>query len=161
MLKKVLATVAGAVLALSIGAASAYFTTQVQVPDNYIKLKKVAISAEPTSAAVYVDSLAPGQTAIRPLWIANDGSLPVDVRVTAFKKAGYTALYESLTCKVLRGDLELYNGPVSALRTTPFRLDSGAREDLRLEVGLPSSVDNALAEDYVKLSFNIDAEQAH
>jgi predicted ribosomally synthesized peptide with SipW-like signal peptide len=162
MLKKVLAAAAGAVLAMSIGAASAYFTTQIQVPDNYIQAgKKISVSTEPTSSAIYVDDLVPGAAAVRPLRLENDGDTPVDVRMSVSKKAGYTDFYESLTCKVSHGDLVLYRGPLAALRTAPLRLAARAQEDLKVEVGFNPAGHNYLPEHYVKLSFVIDAEQAH
>lgn len=161
MLKKIVTTVTGALLALSVGAAGAYFTAQAQVPDSVIKAGSVAISAEPTSAALSVDSLAPGTTAIRPLTVLNDGTLPVDVTATASKKAGITEFYEALTCRVTCGGTELYSGPMASMRTTPIRLAPAARGELRFEVGLPADAGNSLAEDYVKMSVYIDAEQAH
>lgn len=161
MLKRVVMTLFGAMLALSVGAAGAYFTSQIQVPDSVIKAGSVAISAEPTSAALSIDALAPGTTATKPMTIVNDGALAADIIVTASKKAGITDFYEALTCRATCGGVELYNGPLSALRTTPLRLAPGARGELRFEVGLPADAGNDLAEDYVKLSLYVDAEQAH
>ena len=59
MIRKLLTTLTGALLALSLGAAGAYFTAQLQVPDSVIRGGTVAISAEPTSAPLSIDSLAP------------------------------------------------------------------------------------------------------
>jgi hypothetical protein len=66
-----------------------------------------------------------------------------------------------LTARVSCNGTELYNGPLSALKTTPLRLAAGARGDLRFEVGLPAEAPNTLAEDSAKVSLYIDAEQAH
>jgi hypothetical protein len=161
MLKRVGTTVAGALLALSIGAAGAYFTAQVQVPDSLIKAGTVAVSTEPTSAPLSIDSMAPGATSIRSMAVLNDGSLATDVTVTASKKAGITEFYEALTCRVTCGGVELYDGKLSAMRTNPLRLAPSARADMRFEVGLPADAGNSVAEDYVKLSLYVDAEQAH
>lgn len=161
MFRTLLTTAAGALLALSIGAASAYFTAQVQVPDSLIKGGSVAVSAEPTSAPLSIDSLAPGAAAQRPMTVVNDGSLPADIVVTASKKAGITEFYEALTCKATCGGVELYDGKLSAMRTSALRLAPGARAEMRFDVGLPSDAGNALAADYVKLSLYVDAEQAH
>lgn len=161
MFRKVLTMALGAALALSLGAATAYFTAQVQVPDSLIRAGEVAVSAEPTSAPLSIDALAPGTTAVRPMTIVNDGSLPTDVVVTAVKKAGITEFYESLTCRVTCEGTELYSGPMTSLRTAALRLAPGARSDLKFEVALPADVDNSVSEDYVRLSLYIDAEQAH
>ncbi len=161
MFKKIAMAATGALLALSVGAASAYFTAQVQVPDSVIRAGKVAISAEPTAAALSIEALAPGTSAVRTLTVMNDGSLPADVVVTPSKKAGITEFYQALTCRVTCNGTELYNGDLSAMRTAPVRLAPGARGELHFEVGLPSSAGNTLAEDYVRLSLYVDAEQVH
>lgn len=161
MLKRLMLTVSGAVLALSVGAAGAYFTAQVQVADSIIRAGTVAVSTEPTVAPLSVDSLAPGSAAVRPLTIVNDGTLPVDVVVTASKKAGITEFYESLTCRATCGGTQVYDGPLAQMRTAALRLSPGARGEMRFEVGLPADAGNALADDYVKLSLYVDAEQAH
>jgi len=161
MIKKLLASVLGAVLAVSIGAAGAYFTAQVQVPDSLIRAGEVAISTEPTSAPLSIDSLAPGTSAVRPLTIVNSGSLPTDVVVTSSKKAGITDFYESLTCTATCGGVQLYSGPFAAMRTSALRLTPGARSEIRFEVGMPAGAGNDLSEDYVKVSLYVDAEQAH
>jgi hypothetical protein len=161
MIRKLLATVLGACLALSIGAVSAYFTAQVQVPDSIIKAGSVAISTEPTSAPLSMDALAPGMSTVRPLTVLNSGSLPADITVTASKKAGITDFYESLACTATCGGAQLYSGTLMGLRTAPLRLSPGARSELKFEVGLPAEAGNAFVDDYVKLSLYVDAEQAH
>ncbi len=161
MFRKILYAMLGALAAVSIGAAGAYFTTQVQVPDSIIRAGHVAISTEPTSAPLSLDTLAPGTTSIRSLSVQNTGSLPVDIIVTAAKKAGITDFYNALTCRVSTGEAQLYDGPLSAMQTTPIRLNAGTRGDLRFEVGLPATAGNDLANDYAKVSLYIDAEQSH
>ena len=161
MFKTLVYAMLGAVAALSIGAASAYFTTQVQVPDSVIKSGTVAISTEPTSAPLSLDSLAPGTTSIRSLSVLNSGSLPVDIIVTAAKKAGITDFYNALTCRVSAQDALLYDGPLAALQSAPLRLPAATREELRFEVGLPAEASNDLAGDYAKVSLYLDAEQSH
>lgn len=161
MIKKLFVSATGAVLALSIGAAGAYFTAQVQVPDSIIRAGSVAISTEPTSAPLSIDSLAPGTSSVRPLTVVNTGSLPADIVVTASKKAGITDFYESLTCTATVGDVRLYSGSLNALRTAGLRLAPGARGELRFEVGMPADAGNAFTGDYAKVSLYVDAEQAH
>jgi len=161
MFKRALFSVVGALLALSIGAAGAYFTAQIQVADSMIRAGSVAISSVPTSAPLSVNALAPGETAVRPLSIVNDGALAADVVVTAKKSSGITDFYNALTVRVSDNDVELYNGPLSDLKSAPLRLAPGARGDLRFEIGLPADSANALASDYAKVSLYIDAEQAH
>jgi hypothetical protein len=55
----------------------------------------------------------------------------------------------------------VYEGPLSALRTTPLALGVGARAQLLVSVGIPASAGNELAGDYTKVSLYIDAEQVH
>jgi hypothetical protein len=93
--------------------------------------------------------------------VINDGTLPSDIVVTPSKKAGITAFYEALTCKATCGNTELYNGTLSGMKTAALRLEPGARAEMRFEVGLPATAGNDLANDYVKLSLYVDAEQAH
>ena len=161
MIRHALIAAVGAVLALSVGAAGAYFTAQIQVPDSVIKGGRVELSAEPTSAPLAIDSLAPGTVAVRPFTVVNDGTLPADVVVSAAKKAGITAFYDALTCKVTCGGIELYSGTLAGLRTAGLRLAPGARGDMRFEIGLPADAGNDLADDYAKVSLYVDAEQAH
>lgn len=161
MFKRILFSVVGAIAALSIGAAGAYFTAQVQVADSIIKAGTVAISAVPTTAPLAIDALAPGETAARPLAVVNDGTLPADLVVSAEKKAGTTEFFNALNTRVSCNGAELYNGTLSAMQTTPVRLAPGARSDLRFEVSLPATATNTLASDYTKVSLYIDAEQAH
>ena len=161
MLKRVLFSIVGAITALSIGAAGAYFTSQVQVSDSIIRAGAVAVSTVPTTAPLSIDALAPGQTAVRPLAIINDGSLPSDVVVSAKKVSGITDFFNALTVRVSCNDTELYNGVLSGLKSQPLRLAPGARGELRFEVSLPAESPNTLASDYAKVSLYIDAEQAH
>jgi predicted ribosomally synthesized peptide with SipW-like signal peptide len=160
MFRRVLGAALGAVLALSIGAATAYFTAQVQVADSIIRSGTVAVSTEPTTAPLSMDSLAPGSVGVRSMAVTNTGSLASDVIVTASKKAGITEFYEALTCRATCGGVELYSGKLSGLRTAPLRIEPGARADLVFEIGLPAASGNTLAGDYVKLSLYVDAEQA-
>lgn len=161
MFKRIALTATGALLALSVGAAGAYFTAQVQVADSVIRAGTVAVSAEPTTAPLSIESLAPGSVVARPMTVINDGSLPVDVIVTASKKAGITAFHDALTCRVVCAGTELYNGSFAAMRTAPLRLAPGARGEMRFEVGLPSSAANSLSGSYTKVSLYVDAEQVH
>lgn len=161
MLKRALFSVVGVIMALAIGAAGAYFTAQVQVADSIIKAGDVAISTVPTTAPLSIDALAPGETAARPMAVVNDGTLPADIVVTAQKKAGTTAFFDALTTRVSCNGIELYNGPLSAMKTAPLRLAPGARGDLRFEVGLSADASDTLAATYTKVSLNVDAEQAH
>jgi len=150
-----------AALALLLGTAGAYFTGETMVQDNVISAGSVAVSAEPTAAALSIDALAPGQTVTRPLAVANCGTLPCTVVVTGAKKAGITAFYEALECTVTHEGSVVYGGPVTGLRTLPVNIDVGGREELRFTVSLPADVGNDLAGDYVKLTLYVGAEQVH
>lgn len=144
---------------LMVGAAGAYFTAQAQVPDNVIKAGSLSVSTEPTSAAISIDSLAPGAVAVRPVSVVNDGVLPERFVVTAAKKAGITEFYDALTCRVTSDGTVLYDGALSALRTVPVMLAPASRAQLDFAVGLPATAGNELAGDYAKLTLYVDAEQ--
>lgn len=161
MFKRVLFGIVGACAAIAIGAAGAYFTSQVQVADSVIKAGSVAISTLPTSAPLAIGALAPGTTETRPMSVINDGTLPVDVVVTASKKAGITEFYDALKCRVSCAGAPVYDGPLADLSSAPLRLAPGARGELRFEISLPATATNSLAEDYARVSLYVDAEQAH
>ena len=151
-----------AALALAgIGQAGAYFTDQVSVADNVITAGALEISCEPTSSALSIPTITPGSAVDRTLTVANDGSLPADIVVTGAKKAGFTAFYEALTCRVLRGDTVLYEGGLSALRTAATPIPAGGSADLAFEIGLPDDAGNDIQGDYVRLTLYVDAEQTH
>ncbi len=160
-MRRILYLLVGACLALGVGLAGAYFTSRAEVPDSTIRAGSVKVSAEPTSAALSIDALAPGVAVARPLVVVNDGNLPVNVVVTAAKKSGITDFYNALTCTATIDGAPLYEGPLSALRTAPLAIPSGGRAQLQFAVGLPESVGNDLASGYAKLSLYVDAEQVH
>ncbi|PKQ37505.1 MAG: hypothetical protein CVT59_07770 [Actinobacteria bacterium HGW-Actinobacteria-1] len=143
------------------GSAGAYFTGQAEVSDNIIRAGGVSLSCEPTSAAICVDSIAPGTVSERSLTVVNTGALPASFVVTGAKKAGITDFYNALTCQVAADGAVVYDGPLNALRTAPFELAAGARARLTFGLGLPASAGNDLSGDYVKMSFYVDAEQVH
>ncbi len=161
MIKRALFTLVGALTALAVGAASAYFTAQVQVPGSMIRAGSVAMSTLPTSAPLAIDALAPGTSVDRPMSVVNDGSLASDIIVTAKKSSGITDFYNSLTCTVTCGETPLYAGPFSAMQTLPLRLAPGSRGELHFEVGMPNDASNTLASSYTKVALYVDAEQAH
>lgn len=160
-MKRILYSLVGAVVALTVGFAGAYFTARVEVADSMIRGGTVSVSAEPTSAALSIDSLAPGATSTKPLVVRNGGNLPVNVVVTAAKKAGITDFYDALTCRVISDGALLYEGPMSTLKTAPLGLLGGSSAQLQFAVGLPEAAGNDLAGDYAKVSVYVDAEQAH
>lgn len=161
MFRKILVAALGGALALSLGAAGAYFTAQVQVPENIVRAGNVGVSTEPTSAALSIDALAPGTTALRSVTVVNSGALPADMVLTVTKRAGITAFYNALTCKVTCQGTTIYEGLLSEMRTSPVRLSPGARGEMQFEVGLPASAGNSMANNYVKMSLHVDAMQAH
>ncbi|MCL4079255.1 CalY family protein [Coriobacteriia bacterium Es71-Z0120] len=144
-----------------LGGAGAFFTGRAEVPENVIRAGAVAVSAEPTSAALSIDALAPGGSCERVVTVANTGSLPSTVVVTGAKKAGITDFYNALTCEVTADGVPVYSGPLAELRTVPFEIAPGARARMTFAVGLPASAGNDLAGDYVKLTLYFDAEQVH
>jgi hypothetical protein len=160
-MKRIVLFVLSSFAVLTIGAAGAYFTGQAQVPENMIRAGAVAVSTEPTSAAISMDALAPGVTTTKPLTVVNTGDLPVDVVVTAAKKAGITEFYNALTCRVVSDGNAVYEGPLSTLRTSPIPLAAGARTQVQFSMSIPAAAGNELAGDYVKLTLHADAEQAH
>jgi hypothetical protein len=156
---KVLLVIGALTASLMLGAAGAYFTGQAQVPDSVIRAGSVAISTEPTSAALSIDALAPGVTATKPLTVVNTGDLPVSYVVTAAKKAGITEFFDALTVRVVADGAAVYEGPLATMRTTPLALGAGSRTQLQFSVGIPAAAGNELAGDYAKVTLYVDAEQ--
>ena len=160
-MKRIVLFVVSCFAILTIGAAGAYFTGEAQVPENMIRAGSVQVSTEPTSAAISMDALAPGVTITKPVTVVNTGDLPVNVVVTASKKAGITDFWEALTCKVVSDGNSIYDGPLSTMRTAPLALAAGARSQVQFSVALPPEAGNEFANDYVKLTLYADAEQVH
>ncbi|KAF0209057.1 MAG: hypothetical protein FD171_698 [Actinobacteria bacterium] len=160
-MKRLVLLLVGVALVACIGSAGAYFTGQAEVPDNIVRAGAVAVSCEPTSAAITIDTIAPGLVSERSMTVVNSGSLPASLVVTGVKKAGITDFYNALTCQVAADGAVVYNGPMSTLLTAPFELAPGARAKLTFGIGLPAAAGNDLSGDYVKMSFVIDAEQVH
>lgn len=161
MTRRILLAIAMLAASACAGGAAAFFTAQADIPDNVITAGTVSVSAEPTSAALSVQALAPGETQWRSVTIVNDGTLPMDAVVTAAKKAGFTDLYSALSCRVVdEGGAVLYEGALASMRTTAVPLPPGARRQLEFGVGLPAETGNDLMGDYVKLTVYVDAEQA-
>lgn len=158
-MKRIILFLCAACVATSVGVAGAYFTAQRSVADNVIRAGTVSVTAEPTTAAVSVENLAPGIAEVRTLTVTNDGSLPVDVVVTEAKKAGITAFYNALECSVTHAGTEVYRGLLSGMRTSPVRLAPAESATLNFAVLLPSGVAKTLAGDYVRLTLYVDAEQ--
>jgi predicted ribosomally synthesized peptide with SipW-like signal peptide len=146
---------------LSVGGARAYFTAQTEVKDSVITAGTVAISSEPTSAPLTIEALAPGETASKTLEVRNTGTLAFDAVTTAAKKAGITDFWNALQCRATSGGVELYNGPLSAMRTSAIRIAPGGSATVTYAVTLPPDAGNDLQGDYVKASVYIDAEQTH
>lgn len=160
-MRRIVLFVLSCAAALSVGAAGAYFTSQAQVPENLIRAGEVAISTEPTSAAISMDALAPGVTVTKPLTVVNTGDMPLNFVLTAAKKAGITEFYEALQCRVTNDGTLLYEGPLTTLRSAPLPLPAGARTQLQVAMSVPATAGNELAGDYVKLTLYVDAEQVH
>ncbi|MDO8847507.1 MAG: TasA family protein [Coriobacteriia bacterium] len=160
-MKRVLIYAAIVAAMLSMGGARAYFTAQTEVKDSVITAGMVAISAEPTSAPLTIDALAPGETVSRTIEVRNTGSLGFDAVTSAAKKAGITDFWNALQCRVTCAGSELYNGPLSAMRTAPVRVGAGGSATLTYAITLPADAGNDLQGDYVKASVYIDAEQTH
>ena len=160
-MKRLAVVLVGICLAMSGGLAGAFFTARTEVADSVIRAGTVAISAEPTSAALSVDGLAPGGTSTKPFTVVNDGTLPVTVVLTAAKKAGISDFFSVLTCRVTAEGVPLYEGALSALKTDPIAIAPAASKQLEVSVGLPVESGNDLAGDYAKVSLYVDAEQVH
>jgi hypothetical protein len=162
MKRRIMIAALAAVTGLAcLGGAGAFFTGRAEVPDNVIRAGAVAVSTEPTSAALSIDALAPGSSCERAVTVVNSGTLPSTVVVTGAKKAGITDFYNALTCEAAADGVPVYSGRLAELRTVPFEIAPGARARMTFKIGLPASAGNDLAGDYVKLSLYFDAEQVH
>lgn len=144
---------------LSIGSASAYFTAQAELKDNVISGGTLKVSVEPTSSALSIDQLAPGETLSKTVRIRNTGTVGCQAVTSAAKKAGITDFWTALQCRVTCDGAELYSGPLATLRSAPVRIDPGQSVQVTYAIGLPSDAGNDLQGDYVRASLYVDAEQ--
>jgi hypothetical protein len=158
-MKRIILIALAVAAVLSVSSARAYLTAQADVPENVIRVGSLAVSAEPTSAALSIDPIAPGQTVVRTLDIQNGGSLVLDASVSCAKKAGYTAVFSALQCTVSSGGQTLYAGPIASMRSAPVRVAPGERRTLAFAVSLPPESGNDLMGQYVKLTVYADAQQ--
>lgn len=145
------------------GGTHAYFTKTATNADNVFRVGTLELSLDPTSAAFDVPSLAPGQQVSSTLGVRNSGTLPYTFTMGARKTAGYTDVYNALTCSVTSIDdsATLYSGTLAGLASAPRLVGPGVTQDLRMSVGLPLDADGALAGDYCRVSFDVAAEQQH
>lgn len=161
MYKRFLFALVGALCALSVGAASAYFTAELQVPDSVITAGTVSLSSLPASAPLSIEGMAPGVKAKRSMTVVNDGTMSSRVIMTAEKKAGITDFYDALNCQVVHNSENFYNGPLSGLRTTQFSMLPGTERSFDFYVSMPATQTNSLQGDYAKVSLYLNAEQVH
>lgn len=158
-MKRLLTYAAVIAMMLSIGGARAYFTAQTEVKDNIITAGALMMSVEPTSSALSIEALAPGETVTKSIEVRNTGTLSCEAVTSAAKKAGITDMWTALQCRAVCDGVELYNGPLSELKTAPIRVDAGRSVRISYSVGLPATAGNDLQGDYVKASVYVDAEQ--
>lgn len=158
-MKRLLAYAAIIAAMLSIGGARAYFTAQTEVKDNIITVGALTMSVEPTSSALSVDGLAPGEIVSKSIEVRNTGTLDCEAVTSAAKKAGISDLWAALQCRAVCDGVELYSGPLSTLKTAPVRVQAGRSVRITYSVGLPTTAGNDLQGDYVKASVYVDAEQ--
>lgn len=159
-MRRVIIAAIAVAAALSVGPVGAYFAAQSDVPENIIRVGALGVSTEPTSAALSIDPIAPGETSERSLHVVNTGTLPLDASLSCAKKAGFTDVYSALTCRVTSGGRLLYDGPLADLRSAALRIAAGERATLLVAIGLPADAPNALQGKYVKLTAYVHAEQA-
>jgi predicted ribosomally synthesized peptide with SipW-like signal peptide len=145
------------------GGTHAYFTETATNADNMFRVGTLELSLDPTSTVFDVPALAPGQQASATLGVRNPGTLPYTFTMSARKTAGYTDVYNALTCSVTSVDdsATVYSGTLAGLATSPRLVAVGATQDLKMSVGLPPDADGTLAGDYCKVSFDVAAEQQH
>lgn len=159
-MKRIILLICVALCASGVGFAGAYFTAQQLVPDNVIRAGNVAVAATPASEAISMENLAPGVAQQRTLTVTNTGSLPAGIHFTGARRAGITAFYNALECVVTSGEATLYDGPLSELASEPLLLAPGESSDVEFAVMVPASAPNSLANDYVRLTLYVNAEQA-
>jgi predicted ribosomally synthesized peptide with SipW-like signal peptide len=144
------------------GSTSTYMSDSASNAENYFKVGSLAISLDPTSAAFGVPAMSPGQVVEAPLAVKNEGSVGCTFTIAAHKTAGYSALYDVLTCKVTDGNgAILFDGPLASLASGAAQLGAGQTDAVKIAVGLPADIGNDLAAKYCKVSFDVAAEQPH
>lgn len=160
-MKRLLVTAAVLAAVVLTGGARAYFTAQAEVKDNVITAGTVALAVTPAEAALNIAPVAPGEAVTRTVDVQNTGVLSLDAVTTVAKKAGYTDLWNALTCRAVCDGVVLYDGPLSEMRTQPVRVAPGRTATIAYAIGLPASAGNDLQADYVRASLYVDAEQSH
>jgi hypothetical protein len=149
-------------LGVTAGTTSTYMTDTAANADNLFKVGSLAITLDPTSAAFNVPALSPGQTVESSLEVKNAGTVPCAFTLGARKTAGYSALFDVLTCRVSdRGGAVLFDGGLGSLACAPVPLGAGEAQPLKIAVSLPSAAGNDLVDKYCKVTFDVAAEQPH
>ena len=171
-------TVAG-LTAVSTGA---LFTDTKDVTGNTFATGKVELTASPSSAALTLSSMAPGDSVVNELTIANSGSLQqrysvvsattedilahqlvltVKTGVTTCSKAGFAAsgtqLYSGWLGKT--GGLKVFGDSTPGAQAGDRVLDAGSSEKLCAMVALPTATDNTFQSLTTTATLTFNAEQ--
>lgn len=143
------------------GGTHAYLSDSATNAENVFRVGTVKVSLEPSASAFDVPALAPGSEATATLTVKNAGTLPYLFTVKARKTAGYTAVWDALSCSVLAEEdgSVLYSGALAGLGSAPRLVPAGSTCRLRVAVGLPATAGDTVAGDYCKVSFDVAAEQ--
>ncbi len=160
-MKRFVLVVLAILVAACAGSAGAYFTGQAEVADNIIRAGGVAVSCEPTSAAICVDSIAPGTMSERSFTVVNSGALPASFVVTGAKKAGITDFYKRTDVPGCGRRRRRVRRPDQRAAYRAVRAGSGRPGAAHVQPRASASAGNDLSGDYVKMSFYVDAEQVH
>jgi hypothetical protein len=148
----------------------AVFSSARALPANGFTTATVRLSATPSTAAVALDGMSPGDETVGRATVFNDGTARLRYRMRA-SVAGSRALAEALVLSIKSGvsdcSLEgfdaggepLYRGPLSAGAMEDRTLDPASGETLCLRVSLPMAGSNALQASIATATFTFDAEQ--
>ena len=182
MFRKSLMLLALAGLIATMGlAASALFTSQATVTDNSFTTGKLVLTASPTSAAITLSNMAPGDEVTAPITLTNSGSLDLRYAMTsASTNTDNKNLADQLVLSI-KSDVtdcsnagfagsgsSLYAGSLSSAsfgdpnqgeQAGDRALSPAANEVLCFNASLPADTGDAYQDAATTATFTFDAEQ--
>jgi predicted ribosomally synthesized peptide with SipW-like signal peptide len=182
MFRKSLMLLALAGLVATMGlAASALFTSQATVTDNSFTTGTLVLTASPTSAAITLSNIAPGDEVTAPITLTNSGSLDLRYAMTsASTNTDNKNLADQLVLSIKSGVTNCSNSGFGASGSSLYAGSLGAAEFgnpnqgaqagdrnlapagdevLCFNASLPATTGNAFQDAATTATFTFDAEQ--
>ena len=179
--KSLMLLVAAGLLAMLGLAASALFTSQATVTGNSFTTGSLVLTASPTSAAITLSNMAPGDKVTAPITLSNDGTLDLRYAMASSStntdnknlngqlvlsiKSGVTDCtntgFSGSGTSVFSGSLSAaqFGDPATGQQAGDRALSAGANEVLCFNASLPVDTGNAFQNAATTATFTFDAEQ--